>query len=233
MLSANEKPASHFWMESEDTGQWMGDLREGAATTLHPPSGVQVLRGQESPASAKTRRGNGRRWNASNHGRAVTSCVLSDSGVTRVGRGIQRRPSFGAEWKAEHDPTDLELFFQPCIPSTSPHMLIFWHTASFVVPKLSVCVSSFGTLLSHAFTSSRTWMLNSKCPPPPCPAHSRCSVNVCPVSWLNKNSNVSRQKEGTSQVHLPRTKSLMGVWKPVWRGQPPGEDTPRLLLSLP
>ena len=124
------------------------------------------------------------------------------------------------------------IFFQPCIPNTSPHMLIFWHVASFVVPKLSVCVSSFGTLLSHAFTSSRTWMLNSKCPLPPCPAHSRCSANMCPVSWLNKNSNVSRQKEGTSQVHLPGTKSLMGVWKPVWRGQLPGEGTPRLCYSL-
>ena len=145
MLSANEKPASHFWMESEDTGQWMGDLREGAATTLHPPSGVQVLRGQESPASAKTRRGNGRRWNASNHGRAVTSCVLSDSGVTRVGRGIQRRPSFGAEWKAEHDPTDLELFFQPCIPSTS---CLFSGTRPPLWSPSFPCVSP---LLEHCF----------------------------------------------------------------------------------
>ena len=25
MLSASEKPASHFWMESENTGWWMGD----------------------------------------------------------------------------------------------------------------------------------------------------------------------------------------------------------------
>lgn len=122
-------------------------------------------------------------------------------------------------------------------PWRLPHMLIFWRAASSVVPNFSVCVSTFGTLLSHALTSSRTRMLNSKCmthsllcPLTPCPARSRCSVTVCQVRWLNKNSDVSRQKEGTSQVHLPGAKSLVGVWKPVRRGEP-GGDTPRLCCS--
>lgn len=111
------------------------------------PSGVQVLRGR-SPALAKTRRGNRSWWNASNHRRAVVSCIRSDSGVIRAGRGIQRCPFFSRRmngrqsmiwqtWSSFSSPASLTppsyAYFLACGLLCGPQLfcvcLLFWNTA--------------------------------------------------------------------------------------------------------